>query len=32
VSVGTDEEMKKFVSAFKEILPAAKSTAAAVGA
>ena len=32
VSVGTDEEMKKFVAAFKEIMPAGKATTAAAGA
>ena len=32
VSVGTDEEMTKFVSVFKELMPAGKSTSAAAGA
>jgi histidinol-phosphate aminotransferase len=32
VSVGTDEEMKKFVAVFKELMPAGKATTAAAGA
>jgi histidinol-phosphate aminotransferase len=32
VSVGTDEEMKRFMTAFKEIFPAGKASSAAVGA
>ena len=32
VSVGPDDEMKKFVAAFKELMPAGKATSAAAGA
>jgi histidinol-phosphate aminotransferase len=32
VSVGTDEEMKRFMSAFKEIMPAGKPASSAAGA